>query len=189
MQDLSLHLLDIIENSARAEAKLIEIRIDVDEVSDRMKIFVRDNGTGMDSKTLAMAQDPFYTSKMERVKKVGLGIPLFKQNVEQWNGSFLMKSELGKGTELFAEFQASNIDRIPLGNIRDTLLGSIIGHPEIDFQVCLKHEISGANLHYEFDTIPLREELGDIPITYPDVISYIENDINEGIQNTKMEEI
>jgi signal transduction histidine kinase len=189
VQDLSLHLLDIIENSARAEAKLIIIVIEVDDLNDRIRILVKDDGVGMDQKTLTMAQDPFYTSKLEREKKVGLGIPLFKQNVEQWNGSFMMKSQLGHGTELMADFQASNIDRIPLGNIKDTLLGSIIGHPEIDFCITLRHLTRESAYDYEFKTSTIREELGDIPITYPDVISYIENDINEGILNTKMEEI
>jgi hypothetical protein len=189
VQDLSLHLLDIIENSARAESKLISITIDVDDVKDRIMIIVKDDGAGMDEKTLAMAQDPFYTSKLEREKKVGLGIPLFKQNVEQWNGSFIMKSQQGLGTELIAEFQANNIDRIPLGSIKDTFLGCIIGHPEIDFDICLHHKTFDSEYEYEFKTAAIREELGDIPITYPDVISYIENEINEGILNTKMEEI
>jgi signal transduction histidine kinase len=182
-------LLDIIENSARAGSKLIVIMIDVDDLTDRIKIFVRDDGIGMDEQTLAMAQDPFYTSKFERVKKVGLGIPLFKQNVEQWSGTFMMKSVVGKGTELIAEFQAGNIDRIPLGSIKDTFLGSIIGHPEIDFDIRLSHTMDTGTLSYEFKTSAIKEELGDIPITYPDVITYIENDINEGILNTKMEEI
>ncbi len=189
MQDLSLHLLDIIENSSRAESKLIIISIEVDELKDRMKIMVSDDGIGMDEKILARAQDPFYTSKLERVKKVGLGIPLFKQNVEQWNGCFMMKSTPGCGTSLYAEFQFSNIDRIPLGNLTDTLLGSIIGHSEIDFDVRLLHRMDIGTFEYEFKTATIREELGDIPITYPDVITYIENDIKNGILNTKMEEI
>jgi hypothetical protein len=187
--DLSLHLLDIIENSARAEAKLIIIRIEVNDETDRMSILVKDDGIGMDEATLIKAQDPFYTSKLEREKKVGLGIPLFKQNVEQWNGSFMMKSHIGTGTVLFAEFQSNNIDRIPLGNIKDTFLGSIIGHPDIDFDILLHHQTGNGLYEYEFKTCTIREELGDIPITYPDVITYIENDIKEGIQNTQMEEI
>jgi signal transduction histidine kinase len=189
VQDLSLHLLDIIENSARADSKLITIIIEVDDEKDRMRIMVKDDGTGMDATTLAMAQDPFYTSKLEREKKVGLGIPLFKQNVEQWNGSFMMRSQLGHGTELMADFQLDNIDRIPLGNIKDTFLGCIIGHPEIDFCITLLHKMNENELEFKFMTSIIREELGDIPITYPDVISYIDNEINEGIQNTKMEEI
>ncbi|MCB5234579.1 MAG: ATP-binding protein [Candidatus Cloacimonetes bacterium] len=189
MQDISLHLLDIIENSVRAQAKCVKVRVLQNVVKNRLRIIVEDDGTGMDSHTLQKAQDPFYTSKEERVKKVGLGIPLFKQNAEQVGGAFRMASEPGFGTVLTVDFPLDHIDRMPLGNLKDTLLNSIIGHPDLDFFIHLLYRDKVMELCFHFDTKAIREELGDIPLTYPDVIEYIDQSLYEGIQKTNMEDV
>lgn len=190
MQDISLHILDIMENSARAGSKNIEIIIQCNEILDIVTFCVKDDGCGMDAETLEMAQNPFYTSKQERVKKVGLGIPLFRQNAEACNGHFRMESTPGEGTVLEACFQKSHIDRMPLGNLKDTLLGSIIGHTEIDFWLQISHiEKSGEMLKFAFDTASIKNELGDIPISYPDVITLLDEMLKNGIKNTEMEDV
>jgi signal transduction histidine kinase len=189
MQDISLHLLDIIENSVRAGAKCIRIRIISDVQQNVLRFIIEDDGCGMDSETLTMAQDPFYTSKEERVKKVGLGIPLFKQNAELCNGSFSITSEPCLGTVLTADFERDNIDRLPLGNLKDTLLGAIVGHQEVDFDINLISRDKGKEQSFHFNTEAIKVELGDIPLTYPDVIEYIEQSLFEGIQNTNMEDV
>ena len=63
---MSLHILDIAENSIRAQATNIEILIDEGEISSFM---IKDNGKGMDEETLKNALNPFYTTKTERKKK------------------------------------------------------------------------------------------------------------------------
>lgn len=189
MQDISLHLLDIIENSVRAKAKNIKIRIIRNMQENILRLIVEDDGTGMDAQTLEKAQDPFYTSKVEREKKVGLGIPLVKQNAEATNGSFKITSEPGFGTVLTVDFQLNHIDRMPLGNLKDTLLGAIIGHPEVDFTIKLISNEGGVEKSFFFETTAIKEELGDIPLTYPDVIEFINQTILEGIQNTNMEDV
>lgn len=189
MQDISLHLLDIIENSVRAGAHGIRIRIINDAQENVLRLIIEDDGCGMDSETLTMAQDPFYTSKEDRIKKVGLGIPLFKQNAELCNGNFSITSEPCLGTVLKADFERDNIDRLPLGNLKDTLLGSIVGHPDVDFFINLISRDKGKEHTFHFDTEVIKEELGDIPLTYPDVIEYIEQSLKEGIQNTNMEDV
>ncbi len=189
MQDISLHLLDIIENSVRAEAKNIRLRVIQDRKKNLLRLIIEDDGVGMDTSTLEQAQNPFYTSKAERVKKVGLGIPLFKQNAELSNGSFTINSEPGFGTALTVDFELDHIDRMPLGNLKDTLLGAIIGHPEVDFYVTLIYADRGQELSFHFSTAAIKEELGDIPLTYPDVIEYIDQSLFEGIQNTNMEDV
>lgn len=189
MQDISLHLLDIIENSVRAEAKNIKIRVIRNVQKNQLRLIVEDDGVGMDSHTLELAQNPFYTSKVEREKKVGLGIPLFKQNAEQTNGCFKIASEPGFGTVLTVDFQLDHIDRMPLGNLKDTLLGAIIGHPEVDFYIHLIFCEKGKEQSFHFDTAAIKEELGGIPLTYPDVIEYIDQSLYEGIQNTNMEDV
>lgn len=189
MQDISLHLLDIIENSVRAQAKLITIEIVREIMRNKLFFCITDDGTGMDEQTLQDAHNPFYTSKQERTKKVGLGIPLFKQNAEMCNGDFKLESEPGQGTKLTAVFQYDHLDRMPLGNLLDTFVGSVIGHSEVDFEIKLTNKkLSGAADEFVFSTREIKEELGDIPLSYPDVMTYINQMLEEGIKKIKMEE-
>jgi len=189
MQDISLHLLDIIENSVRAQAKNIMIDVIADLSRNKLILAVKDDGTGMDKETLQQAQDPFYTSKLERKKKVGLGIPLFKQNAEQCDGYFKINSIPGKGTDLEAAFAYDSIDRMPLGNLSDTLLSSIIGHTEVDFHITLKRIGFSGESDFSFSTADVKEELGDVPINYPDVVMFIDETLKDGIKSTNLEEV
>ncbi len=183
MQDLSLHLLDIIENSAQAEARNIYVTIIINEKCNRLTMKVKDNGKGMDEETIDNAQQPFFTTKTSRKKKIGLGIPLFKQNAEQCDGSFSLKSKPNKGTALKAQFRLDHIDRMPLGNITDTILTSIIGHPTIDYTIEYRLLSKSGSKKFLFKTAEIRKELGDIPLDYPDVVTYIRENLCEGFES------
>ncbi len=189
MQDISLHLLDMIENSVRAGASLVEIEIKASVPRNRISFRVKDNGCGMDSETVENALNPFYTTKSERIKKIGLGIPLFKQNAEACGGDFTVASAPGEGTEIVAHFKFDHIDRMPVGNLADTMLGAIIGHPENDFLFYIRREGFNGAWDFELDTREIKQELDGVPITYPDVIGFLTEIINEGVTNTKMEEL
>ncbi|MBQ7075808.1 MAG: ATP-binding protein [Clostridia bacterium] len=47
MKELSLHILDIAQNSITADATLVEIEIVEDTKKDILTITVKDNGKGM----------------------------------------------------------------------------------------------------------------------------------------------
>ena len=85
MQTLSDHILDIAQNSIRAQASRVEIDLQENATEDSLVITIKDNGCGMDEATVAKVTDPFFTSRT--VRKVGLGIPLFKQNAEATGNS------------------------------------------------------------------------------------------------------
>ena len=59
MLTLADHILDITENSVRADASLIEISIDEDTGKDLLKVEIRDNGSGMSPEMVKKVLDPF----------------------------------------------------------------------------------------------------------------------------------
>ncbi len=132
MEDLSLHLLDIVENSLRAHARSVTITVTEDEPADMVTLEVRDDGDGMPAEILAQAADPFYTTK--EGKRVGLGLSLLAQAAAEAEGSLCLESEPGRGTCVRATFRRSHIDRKPLGDIAQTLRCLTATRPDVDFQ-------------------------------------------------------
>ncbi len=177
MLELSLHILDIVENSTRAGAGLVGISVEEDRAADRFRIEISDDGPGMDEETRAKAVDPFYTTRT--VRRVGLGLPLFRQAAQAANGSFSIRSGARGGTTVSAEFQWSHIDRQPLGDMASTLGTLIAGNPGVDF--VYTHLRDGAA--YTIDTRDIRKEIGDVPLDHPDVLRIIGDDIREGLRN------
>ena len=90
MRELSLHILDIAQNSIKAEAECLRIVVIEDIEADKLTIKIKDDGTGMDSDTVKKVIDPFYTTRTTRT--VGLGIPLFKTSAEACDGFFEITS-------------------------------------------------------------------------------------------------
>ncbi len=174
MKELSLHILDIVQNSLSAKASEIEIRIIEKTRDNLMSIQIIDNGIGMDQETLLKVVDPFWTSRTTR--KVGLGIPLFKAAAERCAGSFKMKSEIGKGTEVIIEFERDHIDRAPIGDMAETLSLLILTNENVDF--IYTHIFNEEK--YEFNTKEIKQIIGDVPINQLDVIEWIKNDIKQG---------
>jgi hypothetical protein len=177
MTELALHILDIANNSTRAKATEVKISVVADSERDLLKISVSDNGCGMDKQLLERVTDPFATTRTTR--KVGLGIPLFKQAAESTNGTFNIESEVGVGTTTTATFTLSHIDRVPMGDLTATMTTLVGGAPETDF--VLYYEVNGKS--YEFNTSPIREIMEGIPLSEPEVLSYIGEMIAENIEN------
>lgn len=146
MEDLSLHILDIAENSISGSARRIEIRIEEDPVSDVLTIEIKDDGKGMDEQTLQRALDPFFTTRITR--RVGLGLPLLAQAARQSDGKIELASKPGQGTTVKATFSLSHLDRQPIGDIQETIRTLVAGHPEIDF--LYEHKTNDSI--YRFDT-------------------------------------
>lgn len=180
MEDLSLHMLDIAENSIDAGASRIEIDFFVDKDKNSLIIVIMDNGRGMDKETLNNIKDPFFTTKEVRIanKKFGLGIPLLAQTAEECGGSIDVDSTIGKGTVVRAEFQLGHIDMKPLGDMGATVATIIAGRPEIDIIV----RFHAGDFSYCFDTEAVKRELEGTPINIPDVLKLIREDINEAVR-------
>lgn len=175
MKELSLHILDIGQNSISARADLIEITIEEDTVKDFLTITIRDNGCGMDAETAQKVVDPFYTSRTTR--KVGLGIPMFKANAEQCGGSFTLASEPGAGTVLTAVFRCSHIDRVPLGNMADTIMAMVMANPEGN--LVYRHSLD--DRLFSMDTREMREALGEVSLGETAVLLWLREYVAEGL--------
>ena len=134
MPDLSMHILDIVENSTRAGAKEVSLAIVEDNKANRVTITIIDDGKGMTEEELKRALDPFYTTKKER-RKVGLGLPMLRETAEQAGGSLVVTSAPGKGTEVRARMVLDHIDRPPLGDINETLQIVIATNPGVIFNI------------------------------------------------------
>jgi len=192
MRELSLHILDILQNSVEAGATRVELTIDEDLAVDRLTITIEDNGRGIPPEKLPNLFDPFYTTRSTR--HVGLGLPLLKAAAERCNGDVTLASEVGVGATLTATFQHSHLDRAPLGDLTGTLLTFILGGA-CDLRYV--HRVRGAGergsrgageqgsggvreWEFAFDTAEMKVELGEVPLTHPDVREWLRQFIAEG---------
>lgn len=174
MKELSLNILDIAENSVKASATLVEINIT--ETDNTLTLTAADNGIGMSDGVLKKVYDPFFTTR--KTRNVGLGIPLLKLAAEQSGGNVKIVSTTQKenhGTKVTATFLKNHIDFTPLGNIQETVVTLIQGHPDIDF--LFKHKAKGGQVM--LDTRKLRKHLDSVPLNTYDVIVWVKQYLNE----------
>lgn len=175
MNELSLHILDICQNSIKANASLIEIIIEEDITQNKYMITIHDDGIGMNAKTLSEVADPFFTTRTTR--KVGLGVSLFKMAAEMAGGYLNITSTENKGTSVITAFQHNHIDRAPLGDIEDTL--TILIMNEAGINIYYKHIYN--KQEFVFDTREVKTVLEGIPLTDYNVIMWVKENIKQGI--------
>ncbi len=176
MRDLSLHILDLAQNSVRADASLVEISVTADE-KKWITISIIDDGCGMDQELKERVLSPFATTRTTR--KVGLGIPLMAQNARLTGGDVTLDSEVGKGTKMTATLDGSSIDCLPLGDLAGTMTTLISANPEKpDFVLICKSE-KGEML---FDTRQVRQILSGVPLNEPEVTAWMFSAIQEEIE-------
>jgi hypothetical protein len=177
MKTISEHILDIVQNSIRAKATLIEIIVEEDKKNDLYTLIIRDNGYGMDKTTLEHAPGAFFTSRNTR--KVGLGLALLKQNAEQCKGQLVLKSEVGKGTEVNAFFQLSNIDRPPLGDVWNSFYLCLLSEKQTE----IKYRHKTENGVFEISSGELKQALPGMPFSNKEIrngiIELIKNNLND----------
>lgn len=181
MQDISLHILDVSENSIAAGATELKIKINEDTKGNKLVLEIEDNGKGMDKETQQKVLDPFYTTKTTKTSsEAGLGIPLLAQSVQEAEGNLKIKSKKGKGTVITAEFVYDHIDRRPLGNMADTMIALITGRGT-DIDIVYEHCRNGDG--FILDTRDIKEELQEVPINNPEVLHFLKQTITNGLKD------
>ena len=177
MYELSLNIMDIVQNSIRANAKHVSVSIDVDDERDMLTIEISDDGDGMSEELRGAATDPFITSRETR--RVGLGLPYYAMAANICGGEFDIQSEQGAGTLVSARFRISHIDRAPLGDTGQTIALLAGANPDVDFEFTLTRGEGS----FRFDTAEIKDLLEGVRIDSPEVVVYMEGYINENIKN------
>lgn len=183
MRELSLHIMDIIENALDAGATLITLLVVRDQKNNWLRISIGDNGRGIPEKMLKKVLDPFYTTRVTR--RVGFGLSLLREATKRCDGEFSITSSEGKGTQVDASFRLDHIDLTPMGDLASSITGLIMGNSEVDF--VYTYRVDGKEFH--LDTRQVREELDGLPITHPKVIKYLASVIRESLTDTGMQKV
>lgn len=179
MLELSMHILDIVENSVTAGATEVSISIMENQRRDILCIEIKDNGRGMDDAMLRKSMDPFVTTK--KGKRVGLGLSMLSEASRNSGGEMEINSVPGEGTEIKATFGLTHLDRQPLGDMIETMIVLIIGHSEVEF--IYHHEKD--DKHFTWDTVRLHEHLGNIHRSSPEAIEFIRKDLRDFVNELK----
>ena len=178
MKELSLNILDLAQNSIKAGAKHLSIRLE--KRGSWLTVTIADDGAGMSPAFAASAADPFTTTRTTR--KVGMGLPLFKLAAEQTGGTFTLESRQASGenplhgTTVTAAFDTNHVDCEPLGDVASTVLTLIQGNPELSLTYEFRLETGGQRL----STDEMREILGEeVPLNSPEVLAWAREFLEE----------
>lgn len=177
MKELSMHILDIAENSTAAGATDIYIEINESPEENIFSFSIKDNGRGMKAEMLENVRSPFTTSRTTR--KVGLGIPMLEQTCVACGGGLTIESEEGKGTYIKATMLFDNMDRPPLGDIESTMQIVLCMNTDINF--IYKHIYNERS--FIIDTKEIKEVLDGVPLNEPEIMQWMKENIHENLIN------
>lgn len=183
MRELSLHILDLAQNSIEAGAKTLWISVNENE--NGFFVFrIKDDGRGMSEELLRTVRDPFTTTRLSR--NVGMGIPFIDMVAQQCGGHLDISSQKGRGTLIEAYFEKDNIDRPPLGNIIETIKVLLAGAGWID----LVFSYGNGDELMEFSTKAVRDILGEATdFSNPEVYTWLEEYLAQEINRVRGMEV
>lgn len=175
MRDISLHILDIMQNSTAANASLITVKVAIIPGTECLSVVIEDNGCGMEQDLVMKVTSPFSTTR--KTRKVGLGIPLFKASAEQSGGSFEIISQREVGTVVTAMYKINHIDRPPLGDLSGVMADMAAANPSVEIVLNLNND----KKQFIFNSKEVSSILGEVPLTEFTVINWMRQYIGEGI--------
>lgn len=174
MREISLHIIDVVQNSISANADIITLVIEENVDNDILKVVIKDDGCGIDDEMLKNVKDPFITSR--KTRKVGLGLSLFEAACQRCDGYLEVKSKIGTGTEVTAVMKYNHIDRAPIGRMSDTIT-TLLLTPDVD--IVYKHKVD--DKEFVFDTREIKTIVGD-DLLQPEILHWIKEYVDENLQ-------
>lgn len=175
MKEISLHILDIFQNSVRAGSRNVELEVRESLSQNLLSIKVKDDGKGIGSDMLKTVDDAWTTSRTKR--KIGLGIPLLKQHAEAAGGNLSIQSEENHGTEIKVSFQLDHFDRQPMGDLTGVL--KLMMCTDNSVELYYRHITDTGS--YEFSTIEVKEVLDVKDLNDRGLLNDIEEMIRENL--------
>lgn len=176
MEEISQHVLDLLMNSYEAGATEIHLKISEDSEQDLFSIAVKDNGRGMDKKTLEDAANPFVTGR--KTRRVGLGLALLKALAESCNGHMSLESEPGLGCKVLVELQKSHWDCPPLGNMAGTIIAFLCSSNSV--RLIYEHHADGR--YFSLDTKEIQSLVHPMPINNIKVLGWLKSYVSDGLK-------
>ena len=153
-------VLDLLQNSIEASASLVVL--DFIETAEQLKVYLADNGCGMEEKELEAARDPFFTNGQKHAdRSVGLGIPFLLQAIELSGGEFDIDSRKGEGTSVTFTFALNHIDTPPLGSVPATFAAALAYPGDYELVINRSYEGPAGATAYTVIRSEIREALGD----------------------------
>lgn len=168
MREISLHILDLVQNSIEADSRNISLAVIEDSLADRLTVRVADDGRGMDDHARRQALNPFYTTRSTR--RVGLGLPLIDMSTSHCDGRLTISSAAGRGTVVEACWRLSHLDRPPLGDLAATVKALFVGNPGISIKYV--HQVDGKA--FTAASCELQAILDGVPFTQPEVLEWLD---------------
>ncbi|WP_246552158.1 ATP-binding protein [Vallitalea pronyensis] len=180
MKELSMHILDIAQNSVRAKAHRITITVKELVSQNIFQFVIEDDGPGIPETILQDIRNPFTTSRTMR--RVGLGIPFLEDTCNMCDGTLQIDSASGQGTTITATMCYDHIDRPPIGDMWSTIATLISSNAQIN----IKYEHYYDDTSFDISTNDLKEVLGDdVPLTDIQVIQWLKNYLKENMLELK----
>ena len=177
MNELTFHILDLIQNTIEAESTWAGLDIEENIGANTLIIRVSDNGRGMDEKLLKSVIDPFITTRTTR--RVGLGLPLMDMSTQMCGGYLKIESTPGVGTIVEAMYQHDHIDRPPIGNLVDTIKTILVGNQGFGF--FYNHTVNCRQFSLSAEEIA--KELDGINFSHPEVLKWLHEYLTGSISN------
>ncbi len=176
MIEISLHLLDIVQNSIKANAENIKITVYENTDENILSVKVEDDGVGMDERMVNKICDPFFTTS--DVKRVGFGISLLKFACENAGGSLEIVSKENEGTTITATFVYDHINRQPLGDMAYTVTCLLLFNLNVGF--IYEHTYNGN--HFLFSSDDYADEATNIVRNGGDLEQWLNSLLKEKIE-------
>lgn len=173
MKDLSLHILDIVENSVKAGAKTVTLEFAWNDTV--FSFLVSDDGPGFPEGVREDPADPFRTTRTER--KVGLGLALLKDSAEQCGGKMKIGQGDKGGVKIEADFDLSHIDSKPIGDIEDLIITCMTAWPRMDWIVNV-----GDTREEILNTVQIKGVLDEINMNSPEARKFIRRQLSSAFQ-------
>jgi len=183
LQDIAMYLLDIVNNSIRAEAKNIQISFTSFDSKNECNLKIVDDGCGMSEAQLEKVCNPFFTTRTTR--KVGLGMSFLHQLATQCNGELSIDSKIGEGTSINLRYQRNHLDAPPLGDVAESLITLIQAKESINYQFVFENDFG----QFALNTEEVKQMLEDVNIIEPSILLWLKEYIDEGLLQIRKEKL